>query len=162
MEQVSRADVQLHVVGGGRLQPELQRRATADGRVRLMGALSPEDVGHEFLEADALLFPTRADVFGLVLVEAMGSGVAPVVSRRAGAVDDLSVNGHNAIVVDNLDPRVWAAAIDQLATDRTLATELGANARRTIEARWTVDHAVDAMIAGLRLGALARHERSPA
>jgi glycosyltransferase involved in cell wall biosynthesis len=162
MHHVATSDVRLNIVGGGRLQAALERSATADNRVRLLGPLPPADVARELRNADALLFPTRADVFGLVLVEAMGAGVAPIVSRAAGAVDDLAVNGHNAIVVDDHEPATWAKAIDQLVSNPSLATGLGVRARRTIETRWTIDHAVDAMIAGLRLGALTRKERSPA
>jgi glycosyltransferase involved in cell wall biosynthesis len=161
MERVRRPDVQLRVVGGGRLKQSLERQVATDRRVRLLGPLPPKDVALELQEADVLLFPTRADVFGLVLVEAMGAGVAPIVARRAGAVDDLSVDGHNAIVIDSHDAQKWATAIDELAADRVLATELGFNARRTVEARWTIEHGVDAMIAGLRLGALVRQERTP-
>jgi glycosyltransferase involved in cell wall biosynthesis len=161
MKHVRRPDVQLRVVGGGRLQHVLERQVATDGRVRLLGPLPPEEVSRELQEADALLFPTRADVFGLALVEAMGVGVAPLVATRAGAVGDLSVDGYNAMVIDSHEPAEWASAIDELAADRIQATELGSNARRTVEARWTIEHAVDAMIAGLRLGALVRHERTP-
>ena len=161
MERVRRPDVQLRLVGGGRLQQVLEQQVATDRRVRLLGPLAPEQVARELQEADVLLFPTRADVFGLVLVEAMGAGVAPIVARGAGAVDDLSVNGQNAIVMDSHEPERWAAAIDELAADRTLATDLGSNARRTIEARWTIEHSVDAVMAGLRLGALVRRERKP-
>ena len=68
---------------------------------------------------------------------------------------------HNAIVVDGHEPTTWAAAISRLASNRTLARELGSHARRTIAARWTIDHAAEAMMAGLRLGALIREERYP-
>jgi glycosyltransferase involved in cell wall biosynthesis len=161
IEQVRRPDVRLRVVGGGRLQQMLERQAATDPRVRLLGPLPPEEVARELQEADVLLFPTRADVFGLVLVEAMGAGVAPIVARSAGAIDDLSVDGHNAIVIDSHEPEQWAVAIDELAADRTLVTDLGSNARRTVEARWTLEHSVGAIMAGLRLGALVRQERKP-
>ena len=160
MSHVSNSDVRLDIVGGGRLQAALERKAAADSRVRLLGPLRPDDVARELQDADALLFPTRADIFGLVLVEAMGAGVAPIVSRAAGAVDDIGVDGHNAIVLDGHEPKAWAKAIDHLASDPELVKELGARARRTIETRWSVDHAVDAMIAGLRLGAFTAEARS--
>lgn len=159
MSYVSNSDVRLDIVGGGRLQAELERKAVIDTRVRLLGPLRPEDVARELQAADALVFPTRADIFGLALVEAMGAGVVPIVSRGAGAVEDLAVDGHNAIVVNGHEPATWAAAIDRIASNPVLASELGERARLTIEARWTIDHSVDAMMSGLRLGASARGER---
>jgi glycosyltransferase involved in cell wall biosynthesis len=159
MRYVANGDVRLHIVGSGRLQTELEQRAAADARVRFLGSLRPEDVAKQLQATDALLFPTRSDIFGLVLVEAMGAGVASIVSRAAGAVDDLAVDGQNAIVVEGHDPIMWANAIQRVVDDPTLAGKLGKSARATIENRWTMEHAVDAMIAGLRLGALANDER---
>ena len=71
------------------------------------------------------------------------------------------MDGHNAIVMADHEPLAWAAAISQLAADRMLCIQLGSHGRQTIEARWTLDHGVDATMAGLRLGALARHARTP-
>lgn len=153
MRHVSRTDVRLDIVGGGRLEAALASRAERDSRIRLLGPLEPDAVARELSEADALLFPTRSDIFGLVLVEAMGAGVVPVVSKAAGAVDDLAVSGVNAIVVDGHAPETWGAAIEKLAADPTAAAAMGARARQTVEARWTIDHAVEAMLCGLRLGA---------
>ena len=49
-----------------------------------------------YAEADVFLFPSRDDVFGLVLVEAMGAGLPSVVSSRPGAVADLVVPASTA------------------------------------------------------------------
>ena len=86
----------------------------------------------------------------------MGSGLAAVVASAAGAVDDLAVDGYNAVVVADHDPAAWAKAIGALIKDRARVDRLGASARRTIESRWSVEHAVDAMIAGVKLGALCQ------
>jgi hypothetical protein len=49
----------------------------------------------------------------------------------------------------------WAAAIESVVMDHDLRHSLADNAARTIRNRWTMDHACDSMIAGLRLGLLA-------
>jgi D-inositol-3-phosphate glycosyltransferase len=144
--------LRLLVVGGGRLQARLEHQAREDPRVRFLGPLRPREVSAVLADSDVLLFPTRSDIFGLTLVEAMGCEATPVVSRAAGAVDDLAVDGVNAIVIDNRDPPTWATAISKLA-DADLRSVLGGRARRTIVARWTIEHATGAMLAGLRLSA---------
>ena len=146
------ARVRLLIIGSGRMLPEFHRYARADKRVRLLGSLEPSEVATVLADADALLFPTRADIFGLALVEAMGSQVVPIVARAAGAVDDLAVDGHNAIVVDGHDPACWAEALERVIEDIDLRRKLACRARHTIEARWTMGHAAEAMMAGLRLG----------
>jgi glycosyltransferase involved in cell wall biosynthesis len=142
----------LTIVGGGRLLADLRERGRADPRIDLVGALPPPEVCEHYRAADGFLFPTRADVFGLVLVEAMGAGLPAVTSTDAGAVSDVAVHEHNCLVVDGHDPRDWARAIERLVRDDHLRATLGERAARTIRSRWTVEHAVDGMVAGLRLG----------
>jgi glycosyltransferase involved in cell wall biosynthesis len=144
----------LTVVGGGKLLGDLTARARHDSRIRFFGALPPRRVRDLYCEVDAFAFPSRADVFGLAPVEAMGTGLATVVSAAPGMVADLCVDGKNCLVVESDDPRAWAAALERLVSDSALRARLGADAARTIERRWTIDHAADAMVAGFRLGGL--------
>jgi glycosyltransferase involved in cell wall biosynthesis len=148
----------LIVVGGGKLLPEVIRRAQGDSRVHFAGWLPPSRIRELYQRVDIVLFPTRLDVFGLVLVEAMGAGVAVAVSPAAGAVEDLAVNNYNCIIVPGNDPSAWAATVARLVSDKNLRAELGSAASRTIHNRWTIDHAAGAMLAGLRLGVLVGND----
>jgi glycosyltransferase involved in cell wall biosynthesis len=145
----------LTVVGGGRLLPELALRAAGDARIRFTGPLCATETRRLYESADIVLFPTRADIFGLVLVEAMGAGTAVACSTAAGAIADLAVHNHNCLVVEGHEPEVWAAAVSRLVNDPTLRGALGTTAARVIHSRWSIEHAADAMLAGLRLGLLA-------
>jgi glycosyltransferase involved in cell wall biosynthesis len=148
--------VRLTVIGGGKLLPQLALAAREDGRIRLLGPLPPAAVRGEYAKADVFAFPSRADVFGLALVEAMAFGLATLTSSRPGVVADLCVDQHNCLVVQSNDPRLWAARLGELAERQELRETLGKRAHQTVARRWTLDHAVDAMLAGLRLGVLAR------
>jgi glycosyltransferase involved in cell wall biosynthesis len=150
----------LTVIGGGKALPELSRAAGADSRIRFLGSQSPAEVGRALGSSEIVLFPTRADIFGLVLVEAMGAGAATVTSTAAGATADLAVDGVNCLVAGDYEPRTWADCLSRLLADPELRQRLGTNARATIARRWTIDHAADAMLAGLRLGILARRNGS--
>ena len=86
------------------------------------------------MDADVFLFPSRYDVFGLAVVEAMGAGLATVVSSLSGAVDDLCVTERNCLVVDGGRDE-WATAIERLVGDSELRSRLGAAAARTIRDR---------------------------
>jgi hypothetical protein len=145
----------LTVVGGGSDQAALRRRSAGDPRIIFTGPKAPGAVREAYEAADVFVFPSRSDVFGLALVEAMCSGLAVATSAPPGAVADLCVDGHNSLVVRSYEPDEWAAALTRLVEDRALRERLGREANRTISRRWTIEHASDAMIAGLRLGALA-------
>lgn len=145
----------LTIVGEGEQRSDLEERARDDPRIRFVGSLPPDRVTQAYEEADVFLFPTRADVFGLVLAEAMGAGLATIVSAAAGAVPDLAVDGSTCIVVDDLRPESWAEAIKRLSEDEELRSRLGSRAREVIGQRWTIAHSADAFVAGLRLGMLS-------
>ena len=144
----------LTVVGSGRLLSSVAEQAREDRRVRFAGALSPDETRRLYAAADIFLFPTRSDVFGLVLVEALGAGIATIASDAAGSVDDVAINGHNSVVLSAHDPDAWAGAIAALAEDARRRVALGDEGALTIRRRWTIAHAVDAMVAGLRLALL--------
>jgi glycosyltransferase involved in cell wall biosynthesis len=156
---ISDEGVTLRIIGAGSLEGELASHAAGDPRVTFLGPLAPHDVANELSEADVLIFPTRSDVFGLVMVEAMGAGVVPIVSSHAGAVDDLAVDGVNSFVLNDLAPSTWADGIRTAASDRDKFGQMRSHAAQTIEARWTIEHSVDATISGIRLGAMLRRKR---
>jgi len=148
----------LTVVGDGPELPALRERAGGDGRIRFLGAATPPDVRRMLLDSDVFLFPSRYDVFGLAVVEAMGAGLATVVSPLPGVVDDLCVSGSNCVVVDD-GPKAWATVIARLVDDAALRSRLGRAAADTIRDRWTLEHAAAAMLAGFRLPFLAAGAR---
>ena len=120
----------LTVIGGGHLMQDLQELAKGDRRVRFLGPQPQPSVLASYAEADVFAFPSRADVFGLALVEAMGSGLAPITSALPGAVADLCVHEHNALVVPTYEPEAWANSLARVVEDTDLRHVLGVNARR--------------------------------
>ena len=143
----------LTVVGDGPELAKLQARASRERRIRFCGAMASTDVRRMLVDADVFLFPSRYDVFGLAVVEAMGAGLATVVSPLSGAVDDLCATERNCLVVEG-GRHEWATAIERLVGDSELRSRLGAAAARTIRDRWTLEHAASAMLAGFRLAFL--------
>jgi glycosyltransferase involved in cell wall biosynthesis len=147
----------LTVAGPGAEASGLREAAGEDRRITFLGALPQVQVRERYAESDVFLFPSsaEADVFGLALVEAMGSGVAPLIATGPGAAADLAIDRWNCLLVRERTAEAWAAAIQEVVSNDDLRLELERNARTTIESRWTVTHACDAMLAGLRLGLLA-------
>ncbi|MEX2458396.1 MAG: glycosyltransferase family 4 protein [Actinomycetota bacterium] len=145
----------LTVAGGGRGLAALRAEAEAlGGRVRFTGAVPSNRIGGLFAGADVYAFPSRVDVFGLVLVEAMAHGLPVLTGRRPGAVADLCHHDGNAMVIEDDSPEAWRDALAHLLDDAALRERIGAAGRRTIERRWTIEHSADAFLAGLRLGRL--------
>lgn len=148
----------LTIAGGGDELPSLMARSQNDERIQFLGAVRSDEILACYENADAFLFPSRSDVFGLVLVEAMGSGLPTITAPRPGAVADLAVNERNAIVLESHDPNQWAQTIRRVAENREFREALGVRGRREIQRRWTIDHSADAWIAAIRLGVMLGDE----
>jgi glycosyltransferase involved in cell wall biosynthesis len=73
-----------YVVGGGPMLGVLQRRYPD---VRFVGPRDGEELASYFAAADVFVFPSRTDTFGLVMLEALASGVPVAAYPVQGPVD---------------------------------------------------------------------------
>lgn len=87
----SRDTVELHIVGDGPLREELQSMIKQSGlhNVQLRGALPRAQVANEMGAADLLLLPSVREPWGIVVVEALGTGLPVVASPAVGAAVSL-------------------------------------------------------------------------
>jgi UDP-glucose:(heptosyl)LPS alpha-1,3-glucosyltransferase len=86
-----------------------------------------------FAAADAFVFPTVYDPFGLVITEAMASGL-PVITSRAAGASELITSGIDGLLTDEAwDADAIAAHLGRLRDDPGLRERLGAAARTRIE-----------------------------
>ncbi len=73
---------------------------------------------------DILAFPSHAESFGVVLIEAMAMG-KPVVSTNCDGVLDIVVDGVTGIYVPPKDAGALAEGLERLAADPTLRRQMG-------------------------------------
>lgn len=83
-----------------------------------------------YASADAFVFASTTETLGLVVLEAMSSGL-PVIATPAGGVSDHLVDGENGIAFPAHDTEACARAMFTLFSDRELGRRLGAGARST-------------------------------
>jgi len=72
------------VVGGGPQLKELKRRYKD---VRFFGSVDTEELSRRYAQSDCFVFPSRTDTFGLVMVEALASGVPVAAYPEPGPLD---------------------------------------------------------------------------
>ena len=116
------------VVGDGPALEELRQRYP---EAVFLGPLSGEALAAAYRSADCFVFPSLTDTFGLVVIEALASGVPVACFPVSGPVDILGKDGRGidcdlpspAAVLDNDLARAIHAA---LTLDRKVAHQLGA------------------------------------
>ncbi len=85
-------------------------------RVNFVGKRRPPELVRSIQESAVLVLPSRAESFGMVLVEALACGT-PVVATRCGGPEDI-VNEDVGVLVPPEDPRALAAGIAQVLDRR--------------------------------------------
>lgn len=103
-------------------------------RVVAAGVQGHDTMPWIYASADLFAFPSTSEVYGNVVVEAMCSGLAPVVSAREGASQHIALPGREGLVLDNDDPSTWARALRDLLRDPEPRRRIGAAARARAEA----------------------------
>jgi glycosyltransferase involved in cell wall biosynthesis len=112
------------VLGDGPLREDLESRAARlfhGTRVRFLG-MHP-DIAGILPAADVLALPSRYESQGLVLIEAMASGV-PVIATSVGGIPDLVRDGETGLLVEPGCPQQLAGALKQIAGDQDLHRRL--------------------------------------
>jgi glycosyltransferase involved in cell wall biosynthesis len=106
--------VQLAVVGAARRSPfpAMAKRLGVESRVHFMGFR--RDVADIMRACDFLVFPTRQEPFGLVILEAMASGLPVVTTRQAGAAEVMP-EGCGVLLDDPEDADALAGAMTRFS-----------------------------------------------
>jgi glycosyltransferase involved in cell wall biosynthesis len=101
LDATIRSQIGLVFVGDGPLRSELSRRAgeIVPGTVKVNGWVHREHISEIYALAEALVFPTHSDPWGLVVNEAMACGLPIIASEVGGCVPDLVQDEWNGWVV---------------------------------------------------------------
>jgi glycosyltransferase involved in cell wall biosynthesis len=136
-------DALLHLVGDGVLREHYAAEAGALGIgacVRFHGALSREALIRLYRCADVVVLPSRgrSEAFGMVLLEAMASGI-PVIASRLPGVRTVVVEGKTGWLVLPGDIEALAAALRDVCADGARASYMGRAARERMVTEYSID-----------------------
>ncbi len=121
--------VRLVIAGDGPSRAELERDAAAG--VSFLGFIDrATELPALYASANGFVFASETETLGLVVLEAMASGL-PVVAAPAGGVADHLRHGVNGLAYPAGNTETMAAMMVDLATDRTLHASLADGARQT-------------------------------
>ncbi len=114
-----------------------------EDKVRLPGAMGPNELLAQYSRADAVCMPCRLlpddrDGIPNVLVEAMAAGT-PVVATGVSGIPELVEDGVNGLLVRPEDPEALADALLRVHRDSELAARLRSAARETVSERFDGD-----------------------
>jgi glycosyltransferase involved in cell wall biosynthesis len=118
-------------------------------RIIYRDSLEQKYVKHLYKVCDLFLLPTRYEIFGMVLLEAMYFGL-PVVTTFNGGSSTVMDEPESGIVIDRLDEKLWTQGIRKVLDDEELRQRIIANAHRKIAEEYTWDALAEKFLAVYR------------
>lgn len=148
-------DFELHLYGAGREKHKVETLASRSGATRIF--IHPPVYGSEKLAiltgAELYIQPSRWEVFGMGIAEAMAAGIPVALSRGCYIAHDVFNNGAGLILPDN-DSEA-ADSLAGLLLDSPRRAEMGRNGRAFVQ------RFCDETSAGMRLIDFYRRILSP-
>ena len=131
--------VRLFLCGEGPQRGHLEEIARSFGiadRVHFLG--HRPNVEKVLQGSDIFVHASIGEAFAWAILEAMACGL-PVVGSRSGGIGEAVVDGVTGLLATPLDPTSFADAVQRLAIDQDLRRKMGAEARRRVEQKFTLD-----------------------
>jgi len=130
----------LIIAGEGWLFDDLMKLTSSlnlHDKVTFFGSPSHEELGKLHDISDIFVCPSIIDSkgetegLGLVILEAMESGL-PVIATSVGGIVDIVKNQENGILINQKDSRVIAEAIDRLFRDKEFTEKIAQNSKKIV------------------------------
>ena len=129
-----RSDFVMVIVGDGHARKELEEMMPG---AHFLGYQTGETLAESYASSDIFVFPSTTETFGLVTIEAMASGLAPVAAKAGGAAGIIE-EGTSGLLAPALDYERLADQIEYLLDDPEARQRLARNARkRALEFSWS-------------------------
>jgi len=137
----------LILVGSGNDLHRMEQYAAEMGlrHVTFAGDQPAEAIPAYYARAGALVHPATSDQWGLVVNEAMASGLPVIVSDGAGSAIDLVVENQNGFSFRAGEASQLAELMKIVASDEQLRQEMSVKARQII-AEWSLDRFATSLI----------------
>lgn len=96
-----------------------------------------DDVNEIIQSIDILIFTSKREAFGRVIVEAMAAE-KPVISTRCGGPEEIIINGSNGYIVPNRDPKTIAMMAQMLINNISLAKKIGEEGKKYVQNKFSM------------------------
>lgn len=147
LARASGAGVHALIVGDGPLRAECQSRIAALGApVGLLGFRNQSELPEVYVAADALVLPSDdRETWGLVVNEAMASGVPVIASDSVGCAPDLVRDSETGAVYRCGDIGELARLITDWSADREAVAAMARRAEARIRGEFSIERAVEGL-----------------
>lgn len=139
-------NIKLLLVGDGTAMEQMKKLVKTlklDGIVQFAGAVKNEVIKNYYHISDIFAFTSTSETFGLVIIEAMASGLPVLAIKAPGAVDIISNGIDGVLSEDNVDD--FAIHLEKLIMDKNFRNNLSQTALLTAK-KYSFESVADKML----------------
>jgi glycosyltransferase involved in cell wall biosynthesis len=122
--------IQINIIGDGELRDYLKRKVKAigwDNSVRFWGKVDNQQIENVYRETDVLLVPSIwPEAFGIIIIEAMASGI-PVIASRIGGIPEIIEDGKTGYLIEAGNAKELANKMSEFIAEPSKISLLGKN-----------------------------------
>ena len=109
----------LFIIGDGKQRKEIEKLIKTENikNVVLTGFLPREKMFKYFQAADCFLFPSKEDIYGHVINEALSQGLPVISTNKVNSAIKLVKNGENGFLLESLEGEEFRKAIEEVITN---------------------------------------------
>jgi glycosyltransferase involved in cell wall biosynthesis len=99
---------------------------------------NPDEVASYYNAADIYLHASKAETFGLVIVEAQACGT-PVIATATGGIPEIILDGQTGLLTEPENPEDMAEKIFKLLNDKELRESISSAAMKNVKEKYSLD-----------------------
>lgn len=131
--------LRLDIVGTGGSEQRLKAKIQDLGletQVHFWGYKTALEVAERYRQADIFILPSLSESQGMVLLEAMSSGL-PIIASHVGGIPEVVSDGENGILISPANVDAIVGAIRRLSNDSPLRSRISKNNPIKIKEQFT-------------------------
>jgi glycosyltransferase involved in cell wall biosynthesis len=107
-------NVNWTIVGDGPLRASLEEKLSGLNNFTLLGFLNNDKLHQAYLKNQLFILPSESEGLPVSMIEAMKTGLVPVVSDISGGIREVVKNGENGFLCNHSNPVEFAKRIEEL------------------------------------------------
>lgn len=156
----SKENTRLVIVGDGPEREKLEKLALKEGigkKIFFAGFVNRDQIPLVYKDADIFVFASQTETQGIVVPEALASGL-PCVVVDDPAFKEVIIDGDNSLSANN-NPKDFSSKIIKLLESPLLRRRLGANAKKFAKANFSIKQQVEEHVEAYRKALILHKNR---
>ena len=134
-------EIGIYIIGDKPTEEYIELANNCNNNIHFIDYKPKVELVEYIKSADVFVFPTREDIYGLVVVEALSLGLPVITTKKCGAGLDLIKDGYNGFLVNTEDVNDLHEKMSYFINNKEKIKKMGINAIESVK-DYTIENEV--------------------